>query len=648
MIRIGVDTGGTFTDFVVDDGRTLERFKLPSTPDDPSRAVLEGVIRVLGRSGPGQVLHGTTVATNALLTRSGARVALVTTAGFEDVLEIGRQARARLYDLEPVRPAPLVPAAGRLGFAERTGPRGEVLLAPTASDSRRLLARLKRLKPEAVALVLLHSPTRPLHEARLARLLRRAGHVVSVSHEIAPELREYERTSTTVANAYVQPRMKGYLDRLSRELGRKRGLRVMSSSGGLMAPERAGREPVRTLLSGPAAGVAAARRLGIELGIERLVTFDMGGTSTDVALLEGAPESALDRSLEGLPLRVPMLDIHTVGAGGGSYLRAAATGALQVGPESAGADPGPLAWGAGDELTVTDAHLYLGTLWPECLLGPPADMDLVEDGFAALARRLRISPERAARGALDVADVVMERALRRISVERGHDPADFAMVSFGGAGGLHAARLAVRLGIRRVVVPLDASAFSAWGLLVAAPAAERSRPVMGALDELSARAFEAMFVPMEKAAREELRREGAGASVRLERRVDLRYAGQSFELRVPYTRALAAAFHEAHRKAYGVFDPSRPLEVVAVRVRAEGREPRARFAPFGAQRGLSRFRRPTRYFGKPVPVVPVGEIRPRERVKGPAFLMGYASTVLVPEEFTARRCKAGAVMLEAR
>lgn len=648
MIRIGVDTGGTFTDFVVDNGRALERFKLPSTPDDPSRAMLEGVRRVLGRSGAGQVLHGTTVATNALLTRSGARVVLVTTAGFEDVLEIGRQARPHLYDLEPIRPEPIVPAERRLGYSERTGPRGEVLLAPTVADTRRLVQRLARLKPEVVALVFLHSPTRPEHEARLARALRRAGHAVSVSHEIAPELREYERASTTVANAYVQPKMNGYLGRLARELGRGRRLRVMSSSGGLMAPERAGREPVRTLLSGPAAGVAASRRLGIELGIERLITFDMGGTSTDVALLEGAPEPALDRSLDGLPLQVPMLDIHTVGAGGGSYVRAAPTGALQVGPGSAGANPGPRAWGAGSELTVTDAHLYLGTLWPECLLGPPADMDLVEDGFASLSRRLMIAPERAARGALDVADAVMERALRRISVERGHDPTDFSMVSFGGAGGLHAARLALRLGIRRVVVPLDASAFSAWGLLVAGPGAERSRPVMRLLDGLPSRDFEALFRPLEIAARQELRREGASAGGRISRRVDLRYSGQSFELRVPYSRALAAAFHQAHLRAYGVADPGRALEVVALRVRAQGPEPRARFPGFGAQRGLSRFHRPTRYFGKPVPVVPVGEIRPRERIKGPAFLMGYASTVLVPEEFTARRCKAGAVMLEAR
>ncbi|HVP39874.1 MAG TPA: hydantoinase/oxoprolinase family protein [Candidatus Saccharimonadales bacterium] len=645
MIRVGVDTGGTFTDFVVEDGRRLTRFKLPSTPDDPSQAVLEGVARALGARA-GTVLHGTTVATNALLTRRGGKVALLATAGFEDVLEIGRQARPELYALEPRVPEPLVPARRRLGLAERVGPRGEVLRPLAAGSLRAAVRRLLRMRPDSVALTLLHAYANPAHERRAAAALRRAGLRVSASHELAPEFREFERTATTVANAFVQPVLEIYLTRLAGRLGR-RTLWVMASSGGLMRPERAAREPVRTLLSGPAGGVAAALRLGRALGRRRLITFDMGGTSTDVALLDGEPEPSLERSLAGLPLRVPMLDIHTVGAGGGSYVRADATGALRVGPESAAADPGPAAWGRGSEPTLTDAHLVLGTLWPECLLGPPADLELSEAAFGRLARRLGVSAERAARGALDVGDAVMERALRRISVERGYDPRDFTLVSFGGAGGLHAARLAQRLGVRRVLAPLDAAAFSAWGLLVAAPRAEHSAPVLRGLEELSPADLARRYAALERPVRAALRQERAAAGVRLVRRADLRYAGQSFELSVPYSAHLARAFHAAHRRAYGVSDPGRPIEVISLRVRAEARAPRALFPGFEQQPFLSRFRRGTRYFGRPVAVVPAGELAPREVLRGPAFVTCYASTLLVPPGWRARRAAAGAVELEA-
>ncbi|MBI5837150.1 MAG: hydantoinase/oxoprolinase family protein [Candidatus Eisenbacteria bacterium] len=645
MIRIGVDTGGTFTDFVVEEAGRLTRFKLPSTPDDPSRAVLEGIRRALGARG-GIVLHGTTVATNALLTRGGARVALVATAGFEDVLQIGRQARPELYRLEPRVPAPLVPARLRLGLAERVGPRGETLRALGEPALRATVRKVAGLKPDAVAVALLHAYANPAHERRVAAALRRAGLRVSVSHELAPEFREYERTATTVANAYVQPVLELYLTRLARRLGAGRTLWVMSSSGGLMRPDRAAREPVRTLLSGPAGGVAAALRLGRALGRTRLITFDMGGTSTDVALLDGEPEPSLERTLEGLPLRVPMLDIHTVGAGGGSYVRADATGALRTGPESAGADPGPAAWGEGDEPTLTDAHLVLGTLWPEFLLGPPADRDLAEDAFAGLAGRLGLSVERAARGALDVADAVMERALRRISVERGHDPSDFTLVSFGGAGGLHAARLASRLGVRRVLAPLDAAAFSAWGLLGSAARSEHSAPVLRRLDEMPPARLERLLDALERRVRAGLRREGA-RRVTLVRRVDLRYAGQSYELTVPFGPRLRQAFDAAHRRAYGVCDPSRPVEVVSLRVRGAGPAPRAPLPGFEKQPYLRRFLRPTVYFGRPVPVVPAAELGPREVLKGPAFVLTFASTIVVPEGWQAGRAAAGAVELVA-
>ncbi len=647
MIRVGVDTGGTFTDFVVLDGRRLTRFKLPSTPEDPSRAVLEGLARILGKA-PSRVVHGTTVATNALLTRRGGRVCLLTTEGFEDVLEIGRQARPGLYELEPRVAPPLVPRALRLGVRERLDERGRVLQPLDKAELLRLVRRVRAARPEAVAVTLLHAHLHPVHERRLARALRRAGLEVSVSHELAPEVREYERTVTTVANAYVQPVVRAYLDRLGRKVPRGTDLWVMGSSGGLMRPARAAREPVRTLLSGPAGGVAAALRLGARAGFPRLLTFDMGGTSTDVALLDGEAEPSLERSLDGLPLRVPMLDIHTVGAGGGSYLYVDASGALRSGPESAGANPGPAAWGRGTRPTVTDAHLHLGNLWPETMLGPVAELDLATEALAGVGAPVGLSPEALARGGLEVADVVMEGALRRISVERGMDPRDFALVSFGGAGGLHAARLAARLGVRSVLVPLDAAAFSAWGLLVARARAERSRAWLAPLRSVRVAALREASRELEAACRRDLRLEGQSRGVRLTRRLDLRYLGQSFELSLPLGPNLETRFHAEHLRAFGVSDPGRAIELVQLRVSAAGPAPAAVFPGFERRPHLRRFQRPTRYFGRRVPVVPAAELGRGERLNGPAYVLSFATTVLVPESFRVRRIAAGAVLLESR
>ena len=472
-MRIAVDTGGTFTDCVLVDGSEIRTLKVFSTPDDAARAILDGVRQIAQTTpqlGSLHIIHGTTVGTNTLLERRGARVALVTTEGFEDIIEIGRQARPKLYDLNVERQPPLVPRELRFGVEERTGARGEVLRRPTVSHLERLAGRLRRARVESLAICLLFSYANPENEVAVAQGLASLGLPCSISHEILPEFREYERLSTVAINAYLAPRMGRYLMRLNdgaaalaipkpesdsraprREAGR---VFVMQSSGGITTAALAAREPVRTILSGPAGGVVAASWLATRIGLRRAISFDMGGTSTDVCLFEGSARTTHESSLGGLPVAVPVLDIHSVGAGGGSLARVDSGGALRVGPESAGSVPGPACYGrGGGELagpagpTVTDANLILGRLDPDYFLGGTYRLDeaAAQASFTAFLRRHRRaatfkSAVDLAKGIIAVSNATMERALRVISVERGHDPRDFALITFGGAGGLHAAQ----------------------------------------------------------------------------------------------------------------------------------------------------------------------------------------------------------------
>ncbi|MFQ5894898.1 MAG: hydantoinase/oxoprolinase family protein, partial [Nitrospinota bacterium] len=464
--RLGVDTGGTFTDFILIEGDRrggrggrARVLKVLSTPENPARAILEGVAQLLGEmpeaGTPGarapwgplagilEITHGSTVATNALLTRTGARTGLLTTAGLEDVVEIGRQNRSRLYDLYYRRPPPLVPRPLRLGVPERVGPEGEVERPLDQGALERALARLGRAGVGSVAISFLHSYANPDHERRAAEAARRAGFAVSPSSRILPEYREYERTSTTCVNAYVSPLMGRYLSELDRRLPGGR-LRVMQSNGGVLSARAAGQEAVRTILSGPAGGVVGGFAAARAAGFTQAITFDMGGTSTDVSLCRGDVGFTAEAEVAGCPIRVPVIDIHTVGAGGGSLAWRDAGGALRVGPQSAGADPGPICYGRarsgrvdlGQEVTVTDAHLFLGRLDAARFLGGGLRLDLrgVEEGLARLGRALGLEPREAAEGVLRVADASMERAIRLISVERGHDPREFVLVAFGGAG----------------------------------------------------------------------------------------------------------------------------------------------------------------------------------------------------------------------
>jgi N-methylhydantoinase A len=638
---IGVDTGGTFTDVVaLVDGR-LTIIKVPSTPGDPARAVLDGV-RHVAPPAPFVLAHGSTVGTNTLLERTGARVALVTNRGFEDVIEIGRQNRPQLYAIVGHRPPPLVDRADRHGIAGRVGPDGSDEAPVDPAELEALAERLDGV--DAIAICLLHSYARPDHEERAAAALEGLGLPLSVSSRLLPEYREYERTATTVVNAYIAPRMGHYLERLEREVGAER-IRIMGSGGGAIPVDRARAEPVHTVLSGPAAGVAGALRVALEEGVRDIITFDMGGTSTDVSLCPGTPLHTREFGIAGLPVAVPVIDIHTVGAGGGSIADVDPGGILRVGPRSAGADPGPICYGrGGQQVTVTDANVWLGRLPPAAFLGGTAPLyrDRIATPLQHLADRLGASMDDAAEGILAVVDTAMEGALRVISVERGHHPADFALVPFGGAAGLHAAELAERLDIPRLLVPPDPGVLSALGMLVAPVSKDVARSVL-LRGPAAAERVDRVFDELESAAHLAMSEEGVDPDqVTLTRLADVRYAGQSFELTVPGDH-WATAFHRAHSERYGYARPDAPVELVTARVHATGPAPampqrRPQELPGHAPATGSgpasppEPDRPVRYRGHLVPttVVPRSDLGPGQRLRGPVIVHEYSATLWLP------------------
>jgi len=570
--RLGVDVGGTFTDLVAPlDGR-LVTAKVPSTPRDQSAAVLAAVdASGLDVAAVAVFAHGTTVATNALLERRGGRTALVTTEGFRDILEIGRQNRPALYDLTRDRPPPLVPRALRFTVRERMGPDG-VVTPLDESDLAGVVAALAAAAVEGVAVCLLFGFLHAEHERRVGAAVRAAlpGVPVSLSSELLPEFREYERAATVAADAYLAPRVTAYLRRLAGS-ARDRGLPeplVMQSAGGVA--EIAAARPARLVLSGPAGGVVGASYVAGRSGYRDLLTFDMGGTSTDVApVVGGAVQTTTESVLAGVPLKLPAVDVHSVSAGGGSVAWVDEGGALRVGPRSAGADPGPAAYGlGGEEPTVTDADLLLGCLGEGATLGGAVTLsaDLARRALRRLGDRLGLTAEEAAAGVVRVADTEMVRALRMVSVERGLDPRDFALVAFGGAGGMHACALAEELGVRTVLVPRAGGVLSALGLAIADIRRDYVAPLLGAVDAVDPARLSAGWDALVERARADLG--GFTAEPRLARLADLRYQGQAYELTVggDTPAALAEAFGEAHQRRYGHRDDGEPVEIVTVRL----------------------------------------------------------------------------------
>ncbi len=570
-MRIGIDTGGTFTDLVLLDADKLRVHKVRSTPDDPSRAILAGLAEAKGRTRTADVAHGSTVATNAVLERQGARVALLATAGFEDVLRIGRQTRRELYNIHGAGPRPLVDPSLVFGIDERIAADGSVLQPIDVAQVDALIDTLRARAVESVAICFLHSYGNAAHEQGAAERLEQAGFTVSASHRVLPEYREFERWSTTVLNAYVTPLMSGYLSRLETQLTQSR-LRIMQSNGGSISAGAAKARAVQTILSGPAAGVVGAQAVSRAVGYGRVITFDMGGTSTDVSLVDGAIGTTLESVVGDFPVRLPIIDIHTVGAGGGSIAYVDAGGGLRVGPRSAGADPGPACYGKGDEVTVTDANLLLNRLDAEYFLGGrmALDVDRARRAMRRLAERLNVPELKAAEGIVRVANANMERAIRVVSVQRGRDPRKFALTAFGGAGALHACDLAKSLEIRTIVVPRYAGVLSALGTLLADVTKDYSRTVLRR-DHLTYEDLEGLFAPLEKQARKDLQAEGfRGTKVAIELAMDLRYIGQSYEITVPFRPEFRREFNRQHERLYGYASPQRPTEIVNLRLKAVG------------------------------------------------------------------------------
>ena len=653
MLVIGVDTGGTFTDFIWKDDDQWGEYKLLSTPANPAEAVLEG-IRHITADREYSLVHGSTVATNAILEKRGALTALVTNRNFEDVIEIARQNRGQLYNFFYRKNPPLIPRELRFGLPGRVNQAGEITEELTAAEIETLLEPLTAAQVESIAVSFLFSFNNPEHELKVRQVLARLDIPISLSHETLAEFREYERTSTTVINAYVSPKMRRYITFLSERIG-NRPFRIMQSNGGSISAETAMRESVRTILSGPAGGAVGAFELGKIAGFPRLITFDMGGTSTDVALIDGKLPLTMESSIAEYPVKVPMIDIHTVGAGGGSIASIDAGGSLKVGPESAGADPGPICYGKGNEITVTDANLFLGRLIPDHFLGGNMDLEAsaLNRHFESLAQKLKLTPEELAEGVLSVANTTMERAIKVISVERGFDPREFTLFSFGGAGGLHAAYLARDLNMTQVFIPCNPGILSAAGMLMSDVIKDYSQTVMLSEGDIVRDTLELHFSPLESRGREDLLEEGVDpARISLERYLDMRYQGQSYEIMVPFGTNFTEQFHQLHEKTYGYCNRNKNVEVVNVRLRALGRPekpefPRMEFS--GEKLAPEAFldEREVVFDGikEKTRVISREHLRNGNLFDGPAILVEYSATIVVPPFASGRVDEFGNIIL---
>lgn len=639
MILIGVDTGGTFTDFIYQrEDQTWGAYKLLSTPHNPTEAVIAGLEKILKGDQLG-VVHGTTVATNAILERKGVKTAIITNQGFEDLIQIGRQNRTELYNLFYTKPVPIVPADLRFGLSGRLDCQGRELVPLSEAETQKLIKRIQENKVESVAICFLFSYLNPEPENRIAESLQKAGIQCSQSSKILPEFREFERLSTTVVNAYISPKMSGYLKQLSSSIG-EHPFRVMQSNGGSISVQTAMEESVRTVLSGPAGGVVGAKEMGKVIGLDKIITFDMGGTSTDVCLIDGSLPLSLESSLSGYPLKVPMLDIHTVGAGGGSIADLDPGGALKVGPKSAGAVPGPICYGQGQDITVSDANLYLGRMIPEHFLG--GNMVLhsqkLQKAFEQMSLKADLTSAQLAEGILDVANTNMEKAMRVISVERGFDPREFSLFSFGGAGGLHAAFLARLLSIPKVIIPKNPGILSALGMVMADVIKDYSQTIMITENVQDFSKIRYLFHPMEEQAVKDLQKEGFDREeILLEYYLDMRYKGQSFEIMVPFSQEYHKEFGKLHQKKYGYHNPDKNLEIVNLRLlaRAHPQKPRIEYFPDQGKK-LS----PKAIYGQTKTIFDSqsydsqilirDRLLPGNTLNGPAILVEYTSTIAVP------------------
>ena len=679
MYRIGVDVGGTFTDFVLlnaGDG-SLSHFKVPSTPDDPSVGIAEGVRDMLARHSvsPRDVQflgHGTTVATNMLIERRGVPTGLITTQGFRDVLAIGRQTRPSLYDYSVGKPLPLVERFRRLEVDERVDSSGAVLRPLDGSAVADAVRQLIESGVASIAVSFIHAYRNPKHEEQARRVIERIapGIYVSISSEVLPEFREFERTSTTVLNAYIGPKVRSYLDRLCSRIadaGIETEPLTFHSNGGLLPVKTVERLPVLSCLSGPAAGVVGSVAIGAEAGISQIITFDVGGTSTDVSLItSGRPRFTSNRQVAGYPVKIPMIDIHVIGAGGGSIAVVDDTGALKVGPMSAGAVPGPIAYGkGGTEPTLTDANIVLGRLNPVALLDGRMKVDRARAAAAIeerIARPLGLPVEAAAHGILRIATANMSRAIRAVSTEHGHDPADFVLFAYGGAGPLHAAEVAEECGIRRVLIPQEPGTLCARGILLSDISRDFVQTQLDVVSDETWPLISRLVADMVREGHEWLEREHVPRERRAFRlAIDARYQGQSHDIRVfmdSVTEADRArfveAFHRTHRTEYGHDVPDLPIEIVNCRVQAVGLVAKGTAKPVVASGSVAAAQVGERkvYFGERHQWLTAGIYRhsalpAMAALQGPAVIEEMSATTVVLPAQRASVDRAGNILIES-
>jgi N-methylhydantoinase A len=646
MLILGIDTGGTFTDFVLQSEEGIETFKIPSTPDDPSLAIVQGLSHFFGRRLPKnlEIIHGSTVATNAFLERKGAKTLLVTTHGFEDILFIGRQNRPRLYDFNVTRPAEIIPRSMVTGIKERILFDGSIRKQMGLSIGKRLRRFCRQQQVESVAVCLLHSYANNAHEVRVRDELSPTGIPVTISSEILPEFREYERLTTTLINAYLGPVISSYIKRLSRRL-KSRKLYIQQSNGGIFPAGDIDSRAVATILSGPAGGVHGAHQLAREIGIEKIITFDMGGTSTDVSLCDKIPTLTRDHLIDGYPIRIEVMDIHTVGAGGGSLAHVDLGGLLKVGPESAGARPGPICYGKGGrQITVTDANLFLGRLLPEHFMGSTMRLqeNQVAKAMAKLAKQLRLNPIAAALGVIRIVNASMAKAIRAVSLEKGHDPKEFCLFAFGGASGLHCCELARELSIKKIIIPARAGILSAQGMIFTEPRFDHMQTLFLAGDDLKSGVLAKNLQELENRGLEEARRISGDTpqkDIQVARSLNLRYKGQSYELSIPFSENFIEHFHTSHEQNFGYSLPATPLELVSIQCSITVRRtrqplPRMKTASCNLLQPITV--KPV-YFANTSEKIPVflrSTMVPGQKISGPALVIDSYATILVSTSFT--------------
>jgi N-methylhydantoinase A len=641
---LGVDTGGTFTDFVLLDGQSIKTWKTLSTPDDPSRAILRGVDHFFSEA-PEElnIIHGSTVATNAFLERKGARTLFITTWGFEDVLFIGRQNRRELYNLLVEKPAEIIPRSMIIGVKERILHDGSVFKRLGKSVGKRLRAICRKNKIESVVVGLLHSYVNDTHEQAIKEELLPLNIPITLSSEILPEFREYERFCTSVINGYLNPVMSRYLERLQGKLP-DNPISIQLSNGGVLPASEVADRAVYTILSGPAGGVHGAAQIAEQVDLGRIITFDMGGTSTDVSLYDGKPSLTREHTIDGYPVRTQVMDIHTVGAGGGSIAWIDKGGLLQVGPQSAGADPGPVCYGKGDSVTVTDANLFLGRLRADHFLGGMMhlDMERVKKKMTGLAADLGISVEETAYGIIRIVNISMAKAIRSVSLERGYNPEDFTLFGFGGASGLHCCELARDMGIKKIMIPARSGILSAQGMVYADAIFDLMQslflvnPCYGEAD------LEKTFQQLEQQAMRQYRKvanKNNKKALSINKYLNLRYQGQSYELTVPYREDFVERFYRLHKHNYGYHLENHPVELVSVQCTVISENPRQGLprGSYGRQKVQQSFDTVDVWLSdgfQAIPLVPRSMLIEGDSLQGPALIIDTYTTILLPAGFS--------------